>query len=379
VLSDHKNGVNEIDFSPNGRLLATGSFDNTAMIWSTIAGARVRALPPHSGSISALRFSARGDVLATGSSDGRARTWTAATGTMTNDFFGYEGGVSTVAFSPDGTVLLVAGGNLDPNLWRQDGREPARLSLEGHSTTGGGSRESAEVNDGAFSPDGTLVATASDDHTARIWNAADGTVRHTLRHDYRVLDVEFSPDGTRVVTASADDSARVWRTEDGALLHRLSHADDVERAFFTPDGSRVLTASRDRTIGVWSTADGTMLDRLVVSDDYVVDAAVSPDGRRLATASAEGAVWSLGMEDLLARARRLSSSHIQEDTFEPTERSWLAGEPWVELTRARSTPWAGRLATESVLHFRDRLGPALVEARESGRLVLVVFSRYRPP
>jgi WD40 repeat protein len=64
----------------------------------------------------------------------------------------------------------------------------------------------------AFSPDGTRVVTASEDNTARVWDAATGKLLTLLQHQGGVLSAAFSPDGTRVVTASADNSARAWET-----------------------------------------------------------------------------------------------------------------------------------------------------------------------
>jgi hypothetical protein len=105
----------------------------------------------------------------------------------------------------------------------------------------------------AFSPDGSRVVTASDEKTARVWNAADGTLRAVLEgHEDRVNSAAFSPDGSRVVTASDDKTARIWNAADGTLLAELKgHAGWVSSAVFSPDGSRVVTASTDRTARIW--------------------------------------------------------------------------------------------------------------------------------
>ncbi|MFE2302454.1 WD40 repeat domain-containing protein, partial [Streptomyces sp. NPDC059445] len=74
----------------------------------------------------------------------------------------------------------------------------------------------------AWGPDGTRLATASHDHTARIWDPATGGVLHTLLgHSASVAAVVWSPDGTRLATASHDHTARIWDPATGGVLHTL--------------------------------------------------------------------------------------------------------------------------------------------------------------
>jgi hypothetical protein len=105
----------------------------------------------------------------------------------------------------------------------------------------------------AFSPDGSRLATASYDGTARIWDAESGKPLAVLQgHTSNVQSVVFSPDGTRLATASADRTARVWDAESGRELAVLrGHAGTVESVVFSPDGSRLATASRDQTARIW--------------------------------------------------------------------------------------------------------------------------------
>jgi WD40 repeat protein len=161
-------------------------------------------------------------------------------------------------------------------LW--DARNGSEIAvLEGHEDW---------VRGAAFSADGALVVTASDDKSARIWDARDGRQIAVIKgHTDTVRHAAFSPDGALVVTASEDNTVRLWDAGGGRNVTVLKgHEKAVHHAILSQDGQRIVTASEDKTARLWDAADGRQIAVLKGHAGDFVHAAFSPDGARLATA-----------------------------------------------------------------------------------------------
>ena len=146
----------------------------------------------------------------------------------------------------------------------------------------------APVVAAAYSPDGRRIVTGSFDHTARIWDADEGTELLVLRgHRREVRAVAFSPDGSRIVTGSADRTARVWEAANGRVAFRLEgHTNWVTSVAFSPDGRRLVTGSADGTVRLWDAASGQQR-RVLNLSNWVWTVAFSNDGRWVLTGSGD--------------------------------------------------------------------------------------------
>jgi WD40 repeat protein len=187
---------------------------------------------------------------------------------------GHSGGVLAVEFSPDGSKLASASDDKKVMLW--DPSTGAHLhTLEGHS---------GRVRAVQFSPDGSKLASASYDKKVIVWDASTGEQQHALEgHSYGVSAMQFSPDGSKLASASSDNKVMVWNPSTGEQLHTLEgHSDAVFAVQFSPDGSKLASASYDKKVTVWDLNTNSPVQTISVGG-YVSDLAFSRDGTYLRT------------------------------------------------------------------------------------------------
>lgn len=148
-----------------------------------------------------------------------------------------------------------------------------------------------------FSPDDSRVVTASDDNTAKIWDAQNGRLLVELKgHVKKINTAKFSPDGTKLVTASSDSTIILWEVESGKILHELEgHSNEVTWAEFSPDGSKIVSASLDNTLKIWSMATGETAMTIPEDNAQFHSVQFSKNGEQLITTSYNGApsIWNV--------------------------------------------------------------------------------------
>lgn len=282
VLSGHRKGVWEVHFSPDGSRLATASGDGTAAIWNAETGERLFVLRGHApGQWLLASFTPDGRKLLTTDVAGAVRLWDARSGALEREFS--DSGICGGVLSPDGRLIAgEACGALGTGLIVDADTGERILALKGHT---------GFLIDIAFSPDGSLIATASSDGRAKIWATRTGRELLTLEgHSGWVYGVDFSPSGRLVATAGEDGTARLWDATSGRELLTLSgHTGIIRDVDFSPDGRRLATSSGDGTVRVWDVGpQGGREQATLAGPDVVQSIAYSSDGGWLATASSDG-------------------------------------------------------------------------------------------
>ena len=232
-----------------------------------------------------------------------------------------------------------------------------------------------DVSSAAFSPDGSRIVTASDDNTARIWDAATGKEIAVLRgHDGSVNSAAFSPDGSRIVTASEDKTARIWDAATGKEIAVLrGHDGAVNSAAFSPDGSRIVTASVDKTARIWDAATAKEIAVLRGHEDGVSSAAFSPDGSRIVTASDDktARIWdahlqTMSVKDLFAEVCARLAGLTKLDSRRNAPR-WIsrrhAGDRRVPMSRDNAEAWPAKFVANTRVKSCDEISEQVGQLR----------------
>ena len=231
TFKGHTNGgILSIAFSPSRETIVTGSFDNTARIWDIQTGKNITTLKGHTDGIYSVAFSPDGKTIATGSIDKTVRLWDAQTG-ETKTTLQHSSAVRSIAFSPDGKTIATGslGENNDPKMI---GTIKRGIEIR---------YEIYKMRDINF------------DTPVQVWDVSTGKHIDTLSgHTNRIVSIVYSPDGSIIATGSDDNTVRLWDVHTNEPIRTFTgHTEDVNTVAFSPDGKTLISGSYDGTVLLW--------------------------------------------------------------------------------------------------------------------------------
>lgn len=247
MLNDEQIGrINQVAFSPDGAVFASGDSDGNIVIWDT-ASQTPSAQFSAEAAIDDLAFSPDGSQLVSVSDEQVVQLWDVAAGTEVAATVGHTDTMNALTFSPDSGTLAVS--DYDENLWLWDTAAMPELNLS-TSLVEGGNISSENLTGVAYSSDGALLA-ALDSFSVRLYDAGTNQLMYELEGDGITEGLAFSPDDT-MLAAITSAGLYVFDVSNGALLASLEdHNDWLNSVAWSPDQTLIATSSGDQTVRVY--------------------------------------------------------------------------------------------------------------------------------
>jgi len=301
TLRGHIWTIEALDFSPDGNTLVSGSYDHTVKVWNLKNGKLIRTLDGHKDGVNDVLISPDGKLFFTAGGTAEPNTtkvikvWDMKTKKLLRTLKGHNLGVTSLAITPDGKTLI--SGSYDKTIRFWDPQKGIRKrTLTGHSSP---------VLSIAISPDGKTLASGGgslnddSDKTVKLWNVETGDLKSNIKGNKNVISfIGFTPDGKYLVN-STDPKINVWDLSTGELTNRfqVSDIEGVTSTALGKDSKTVVTTTLDGAVTIWDLTTGKAMKTLIEASNnpqnydqlYPTSTALGPDGKTIAIGNGGGA------------------------------------------------------------------------------------------
>jgi WD40 repeat protein len=321
TIVGHSAAVWDIAFSPSGTTLVTVSGDKTVKIWS-FEGMELSTLRAHRSTVRTIAYSPDGSYFISAGSDRIIRMWK-PTHDLKTTVNAHSAAIFGVAIAPDSSTIATASLDYTVKLWQRDGESALfapslRQKKEGIPTQATGKplwvtllttlQHEASMFSVAFSPDGEILATGSNDSIVRVWQRGnqnwDNTefIKILPAQGGLAFSLAFSPDGKLIAAGYGDGKVRLWN-RDGTLHNTLTELEELASGVaFSPEGQFIASSGNLNQIKIWH-RNGTLLTTLTEHNAMVTGIAFSPDGQLLASCSGDTTIklWKYNLKEGVER------------------------------------------------------------------------------
>lgn len=284
-FASHSGEVTAVAFNPTGKQLASGSKDNSLVIWNFQKTIRAYRFQAHTLAVTDVCFSPKGNIVASSSCDRYVRLYVPSVKGESGGFRAHSSAVRSVHFSPCGEHIITASDDKTVKLWIANKRSCRfLLTMCGHTNW---------VRCARFSGDGKMVASCSEDKTFRLWDSRTGQLIHTINELAGYGNhVEFHPSGNFIGGGMSNSVVKLYDIRNYKLVqHYQKHDGPVNRISFHPNGKYMITASSDATVKVLDIREGRPIYTLTGHVGAVTAVAFSSDGGCFASGGADKQVF----------------------------------------------------------------------------------------
>ncbi|MBC8134395.1 MAG: AAA-like domain-containing protein [Fibrella sp.] len=290
AFTSDSDGIVAMDWSPDGKFIATVGANNAMQIWRT-QGNNIRTIPlENSVRVRDCKWSPDSKRIAIAGTGKTADIYDAETGVCIATLAGHKETVTGVSWSPDGNRLVTGSTDKNALLWN------ARTGKQTGVLTG----RIGEITKISWSPDGRYVAGCLD-NVIIVWNAKSRQpIVEMNGHKNAINAIAWSPDSKRLASGSSDGTARVWRVENGKAFVNLIGF-NIWSLAWSPGGKNIVTCGDDSFV-VWEATTGKLVDKAVLAENGKHTVLWSPNGTKVATSctlTGEVTLWDVSRVKVL--------------------------------------------------------------------------------